>query len=229
VHGEGAVMVTGDGSVANPYTISLAEAGAGLAVAGTATVDMGITGGGIPGDPYTVSAAVKRSADAGNALTTGTDGALFVPPAAAPPPPAASGWVGGLVTAQVDAWTISVDISTTGTPNVVAANRPFSIEVPAVGDYVYLIAADASIAGDVTNSYTLFANDSRGNTWHLADVTATAPLTITLDTGLAGVTNVAFVAAAYSPAIGDSVFVLSLGRGVFDATYVIMGLAPTLP
>ncbi|PWI15953.1 hypothetical protein DI272_18635 [Streptomyces sp. Act143] len=76
------VTVTGNGSAANPYTISAdAAEPTALAVADSTTVDLGLTGTGAAGDPYTVTAdvIVDPSPPAGgtNLLQSGPDG-LFV-------------------------------------------------------------------------------------------------------------------------------------------------------
>jgi hypothetical protein len=73
--------VTGNGSAANPYTISADAGTTALAVQDTPTVDLTLTGTGTAGDPYDVSATVRLAPtppDGGtNLLEAGPDG-LFV-------------------------------------------------------------------------------------------------------------------------------------------------------
>ncbi|XVV34951.1 hypothetical protein ACQPXT_13280 [Streptomyces sp. CA-100214] len=80
VAGTGAT-VTGNGSAANPYTISTDPAATALVVQDTPTVDLGLTGTGAAGDPYTVTADVQLDPTppqgGDNLLQAGPEG-LFV-------------------------------------------------------------------------------------------------------------------------------------------------------
>ena len=109
VNGGGDVTVTGSGTAGDPYTVSFTETVTqmvytpgtqqltytnedgtaqnadlsallqSLQVADTDTVDMNLAGTGTVADPWIVSAEAEISTQAGNTLTTGTDGALYVP------------------------------------------------------------------------------------------------------------------------------------------------------
>ncbi|TDC31385.1 hypothetical protein E1211_22645 [Micromonospora sp. 15K316] len=72
------VDLSGDGTAGNPITATVTSVPAGVApivAQDTPTIDM--TGDGTTASPLT--AAARISADADNALTTGADGALYVP------------------------------------------------------------------------------------------------------------------------------------------------------
>ena len=94
VIGGGQVVVTGSGSAANPYIVSVESA---ITVADTGTLDLSITGSGTSGDPYVLSGDVVLSANdltdvdlsnntPGYVLALQGDGTLALVPAATASP-----------------------------------------------------------------------------------------------------------------------------------------------
>jgi len=94
VIGGGQVVVTGSGSAANPYLVSVESA---ITVADTGTLDLSIAGSGTAGDPYVISGDVVMSANdltdvdlsnntPGYVLALQGDGTLALVPAATASP-----------------------------------------------------------------------------------------------------------------------------------------------
>lgn len=138
------VDLSGDGTAGNPVTATVLSVPAGVApiVANdTPTVDM--SGDGTTGNPLT--SVVLRSADAGNALTVGSDGALYVPTAS-------SGGLNTVATAD----TATVDLAGDGT-----AGNPITatvISVPAgVAPIVTQNSTTVGLVGDGTTASPLIA------------------------------------------------------------------------
>lgn len=72
VVGEGIVAVSGSGSAANPYRVSVEQA---LTVSDSATVNLTMTGSGTAGDPYILSGdATLELGDLTDVVTTGSTG-----------------------------------------------------------------------------------------------------------------------------------------------------------
>lgn len=61
-----------------PYTVAASGAGVTVTALDTGTVDTTVAGAGTSGNPFTISGRVKLSGDAGNLLTIGSDGGLYV-------------------------------------------------------------------------------------------------------------------------------------------------------
>lgn len=75
VIGEGLVAVSGSGSAANPYRVSVEQA---ITVQDTATLDLTVTGSGGAGDPYILSGDVAMDlADLGDVDTAGVAGEVL--------------------------------------------------------------------------------------------------------------------------------------------------------
>ena len=82
--GDPRISVSGTGTPGiSPYVISLTTTGPGVDVEDTDTVDMSMTGE----DPAVISSEVRLSSDAGNALSKGSDGGLYVADGTAMIPP----------------------------------------------------------------------------------------------------------------------------------------------